>query len=385
MIYLLLKKIKWLFGFLKVRKYTKTLPYILIGRRLLLEYKVTIIQQLLSLCKLITSNFLSLTLHYNFLRLAPKVTFLNETRSTFTRNFSFNKSKPAAILAYIKTHNLHTKTEVPTKEIKIPVQYGHIAAKLWGNDQERPILALHGWQDNAGTWDTLAPMLCQNRSILAFDHPGHGHSSWIPPGMHYYPWEYSRLILFLKNYFKWNKVSLLSHSMGSVTSLRFASVFPYDFDCYISVNSLIANDSVSNLIQTRLNDEPPSYPMEELHKIWHLGTRKSVALESPSTKDPNKYHFSRDLRVKHALPQPPNKKFVEALVRRLKCPTLYIKAIDSPFSSDEFSIEMREVIEKNNPDYEKHFVPGTHYVHLNNPERLAPLIKQFMNKHNLRI
>ncbi|KAL0842011.1 hypothetical protein ABMA28_014229 [Loxostege sticticalis] len=118
-----------------------------------------------------------------------------------------------------------------------------------------------------------------------------------------------------------------------------------------------------------------SYQLRELHKIWHLGTRKSVALESvkylaqrgtkPSTKDPNKYHFSRD--------------------SRLKCPTLYINAIDSPFSSDEYSIEMREVIEKNNPDYEIHFMSGTHYVHLNNPERLAPLIKQFMNKHNLRI
>lgn len=62
------------------------------------------------------------------------------------------------------------------------MQWGRLSAKLWGTDQRRPILALHGWQDNAGTWDPIAPMLCKNRSILALDFPGHGYSSWIPPG-----------------------------------------------------------------------------------------------------------------------------------------------------------------------------------------------------------
>lgn len=32
------------------------------------------------------------------------------------------------------------------KEIKIPVDWGHIAAKWWGPQKSEPILALHGWQ-----------------------------------------------------------------------------------------------------------------------------------------------------------------------------------------------------------------------------------------------
>lgn len=202
---------------------------------------------------------------------------------------------------------------------------------------------------------------------------------------------------------------MLCHSMGSIAGQRFASVFPDDVDCYIAVDSLIYDDFDLNLIvdkyptilkkielaMTRLDQEPPSYSVEELTKIWHLGTNKSVALDSvrylmergtkPSKKDPTKYYFSRDSRLKHALFQPESKKFVEALVRRLKCPTLYVKAIDSPYADDEFSVEMREVVEKNNENYEIHFVPGTHHVHLNNPERLAPLIENFMQKHSLRI
>ncbi|KAL4703016.1 hypothetical protein ACJJTC_010002 [Scirpophaga incertulas] len=305
--------------------------------------------------------------------------------------------------------SVHTNEQIPTKEIEIPIQYGHIAAKVWGNDQHRPILALHGWQDNAGTWDTIAPLICKNRSIMAIDFPGHGLSSRIPPGMQYYPWELPRLVLFLKNYFNWDKVSLLGHSMGSIAASRFASVFPDDVDFYIAIDSLIYDDydldqivdeypnilKKIELTQSRLKQEPPSYSLEDVAKIWHNGTKKSVDLEStkylmkrgirPSSKDTDKYYFARDSRLKHTLFQPESKKFVEALVRRLKCPTLYIKAVDSPFANDEFSVEMREIIEQNNENYEIHFVPGTHHVHLNNAEQIAPLILQFLQKRNIRI
>ncbi|XP_052750653.1 probable serine hydrolase [Galleria mellonella] len=300
----------------------------------------------------------------------------------------------------------HNTNQVQTKEIQIPVQWGHIAAKLWGNENERPILALHGWQDNAGTWDPLAPLISKHRSILAIDFPGHGCSSWVPPGIHYYAWDLPRIILYLKEYFKWEKISLLCHSMGAIAALRFSCLFPDDVDFFIAIDSLVADDydlnifidkypSVLrkiNLQQTRLNEEPPSYTLEEIAKIWHLGTRKSVTMESAhillkrgakqSKKDPNKYYFSRDSRLKYTLFTPEKKIFVETLVKKLICPTLYIKAIDSPFSCDEFSVEMREIIAKNNEKYECHFVPGTHHVHLNTPELVFPLILNFLQKYN---
>lgn len=307
----------------------------------------------------------------------------------------------------VLSKKLHS--QAPTKEIQIPLKFGHIAGKLWGNSNERPILALHGWQDNAGTWDPLIPMILKDRPILALDFPGHGFSSWIPPDMQYYQWELPRIILYLKEYFKMEKVSILSHSMGAIASMRFASVFPDDVDFYIAIDSLIYDDYDLDAVvskipktmkkalisQTRLNDEPPTYTLEEITKIWHLGTRKSVAMESvqhllkrgikASKADPNKYYFSRDSRLKYTLFNPEDKKFVEALVRRLKCPTLYVKAIDSPYSADAYSIEMREILEQNNENYEFHFVPGTHHVHLNNPELIAPLIKNFIQNHNLTL
>ncbi|OWR45783.1 hypothetical protein KGM_205079 [Danaus plexippus plexippus] len=295
------------------------------------------------------------------------------------------------------------QTEVPVKEVNIPVKWGHLAARLWGNENEQPILALHGWQDNAGTWDTLAPLLCHKRPILAIDFPGHGLSSWIPAGMHYYTWDLPRLILYLKNYFKWNKLSLLCHSMGSIAGMRYASIFPEEIAFYIAIDSLIYDDydtdkvvnnyaTILKKIQgiSKWKDEPPSYTMEEIIKIWHLGTTKSIAMESvphllkrgskPSSKDPNKYYFSRDPRLKQILFTVEDKKLVETLAKKLTCPTLYIKGTNSPFGNDEFAVEMRELIAKNNNNFESHFLPGTHHLHLNTPELLAPLILNFMDK-----
>ncbi|VVD03590.1 probable serine hydrolase [Leptidea sinapis] len=300
--------------------------------------------------------------------------------------------------------SLHTGN-VPTKEINIPVQWGHISCKLWGNEHQRPMLALHGWQDNAGTWDPLAPMISDKFPILAIDFMGHGLSSWIPPGLQYYIWDLPRLILTIMNYFKWDKVSLLGHSMGSIAAMRFASTFPDDVDFYIAVDSLIYDDYDLNQVvenfprilrklhqvQMLLDKEPPAYTMDEINQKWHLGTNKSVDIESvkylaqrgvkPSSSDPNKFYFSRDSRYKYTLFNPESKKFVETLIKRLKCPTLYFKGIDSPYASDPYSVEMREVVEKNNPNFECHFVPGTHHVHLNNPERLAPHIIKFLTKY----
>ncbi|XP_049867363.1 probable serine hydrolase [Pectinophora gossypiella] len=313
-------------------------------------------------------------------------------------------------LANFSSKKLHTVQGIPVKEVQIPVQWGHVAGKLWGTGSDRPILAVHGWQDNAGTWDPLIPLLYKemnnNRPILAIDFPGHGLSSWLPPGMNYYSWELPRFIHYLKEYFKWDKVSILGHSMGSIAGFRYATVFPDDVDFYIAVDILIYDDYDIHFVvdkysavfkkalmtQKRLDIEPPSYTREEMIKKWHMGTLKSVALESvpyllergtrPSKQDPNKFYFSRDSRLKFTLFNPEDKKFVEALILRLKCPTLYIKAVDSPFAVDEFAVSMADMIAKNNEKYEIQYLPGTHHIHLNTPELVLPVIMQFLRKYN---
>ncbi|MEM8768285.1 MAG: alpha/beta hydrolase, partial [Pseudomonadota bacterium] len=60
-----------------------------------------------------------------------------------------------------------------------------ITAKRWGDPAGEPTLALHGWLDNAATFDRLAPLLPE-LNLVALDFAGHGLSDHRPPGVHYH-------------------------------------------------------------------------------------------------------------------------------------------------------------------------------------------------------
>ena len=87
-------------------------------------------------------------------------------------------------------------------EVSIPVPWGAIAGKHWrgreaSEEQGPQWLVLHGLLDNAGSFDSLMPLLTSalpRHSFLCLDYPGHGLSSHLPPGMMYHPLECLRYI-----------------------------------------------------------------------------------------------------------------------------------------------------------------------------------------------
>ena len=59
-----------------------------------------------------------------------------------------------------------------------------IRAKRWGEEGGIPTLCLHGFLDNAASFDRLAPKL-HGLDIVAMDFAGHGWSDHRPLGMPY--------------------------------------------------------------------------------------------------------------------------------------------------------------------------------------------------------
>jgi len=293
------------------------------------------------------------------------------------------------------------------EEITFSVPWGHIAAKFWGPRNVRPILCIHGWQDNAGTFDALIPMLPDHVSYLAIDLPGHGLSSRYPDGMIYSHVDYLYTLNLICKKFQWEKISIMAHSMGAIISFLFASAFPEKVDMVIALDSLkpfITNFGyITHFFNTGLEDmmiadirnqeksEPPSYKYEELIDRLTSATLLSVTRETapyllkraiqPSTTESDQYYFTRDSRLKtlHAVMLPHETNLF--LAKRINVPYCFIKALQSSFKENRKYFNETVDAMKENPKFEIHGVDGSHHVHLTEPSKVSSIITDFINKY----
>ncbi len=111
------------------------------------------------------------------------------------------------------------------EEIRIQLPHIHLAARVYGPADGRPVLALHGWMDNAMSFEHLAPRLAGLR-IVALDMAGHGHSGHRGPGADYQLWDYALDALMAAHELGWQRFTLLGHSLGGIVATLIAAAVP---------------------------------------------------------------------------------------------------------------------------------------------------------------
>ncbi|XP_018326123.1 probable serine hydrolase [Agrilus planipennis] len=294
------------------------------------------------------------------------------------------------------------------EEIQIPVPWGHIAGKWWGSKDKRPILCIHGWQDNCGTFDPLVQHLPSCVPFLTIDLPGHGLSSQIPSGLFYNGFDLVILLRRIMNYFNWSKLSLMGHSLGGITSYLYATTFPNMVDFVICFDTATPMTEIGGHVNCTpeiidkflfydeancSNKEPPSYPYENLEKILHKGSGESVDLDKckyliarnvkQSKVDTSKYYFTRDPRVKCQFFMA---WFYKKLVKdgsKFKNPAMEIEAVYdfrenwNPFLYNE----IMDIFKENNENFQLYKFKGTHHFHLNNSAKVSEILNPFIEKY----
>ena len=114
--------------------------------------------------------------------------------------------------------------QIEYQEIRLELSRGCIAAKAWGAEDGIPVLAIHGWLDNANSFDKVAAQLDSVR-LVALDLPGHGHSDHRSMGT-YYIWDYVYDVLEFADKLGWKRFAMIGHSMGSGIAVLTAGAFP---------------------------------------------------------------------------------------------------------------------------------------------------------------
>jgi pimeloyl-ACP methyl ester carboxylesterase len=109
--------------------------------------------------------------------------------------------------------------------IDLPTLGMRLAARAHGPASGARVLALHGWLDNAASFDQLAPRLPGLR-VVALDLPGHGLSDREPAGSVYAFVDLVAQVHFAVRALGWSRYSLLGHSLGASIAAMLAGIVP---------------------------------------------------------------------------------------------------------------------------------------------------------------
>ena len=109
------------------------------------------------------------------------------------------------------------------KDIEINIGRMTFSGQQWGDPDGHPVLALHGWLDNAASFTPMAPFL-EGIKLIAIDQAGHGRSGHRPVEMDYSIWNYVEDVVEIVDTLELESFSLLGHSLGAIVSTMTAAI-----------------------------------------------------------------------------------------------------------------------------------------------------------------
>ena len=266
-----------------------------------------------------------------------------------------------------------------------------LAAEIWGEPGERPILASHGWLDNAGSFALLAPLLPECE-IVALDLAGHGRSDSRSPDSSYNLWQDVGDLLDVADMLGWQRCTLLGHSRGAAISMLFAAAFPERVNALILLEGGLpltaeAEDAPEGLARAlretralrgragRVFPQRETAIAERVAGFSKVTPQAAEVLARRSLRAvPGGYQWHADQRLKAQSELRFTAEHVRAFARRVTAPVLLLFAAESPFAGRPLYREMPQLF----ADIEVHRLPGGHHCHLEGAEAaIAERIRTF--------
>ncbi len=248
-----------------------------------------------------------------------------------------------------------------------------------GNPEGTPVLAIHGWLDNAASFDCLAQnMDLSDIRLIALDLPGHGLSDHRERGQIYHLLDYVVDIVSFIRVLELKNIVVLGHSLGGIIGLLTATAIPGIVDRLILLDSFgpmtdkeekvaeqlkkaiskicLSTPRPSTVYQTF--DDAVSARLGGFGKIDASAAR--VLLQRGLVKTGKGYKWATDSRLR----EPSLVRLSEAQVRgfmeSVGCPVCLIAASDG-YVSLETNHNPRLAYLSN---LETHLVSGHHHFHL---------------------
>ena len=269
-----------------------------------------------------------------------------------------------------------------------------LAARVHGPDDGMPVLALHGWLDNAASFDGLAPLL-SGCKVVALDLAGHGLSQR-RAGAPYHFVDFVGDVAAVAEALAWPRFSLLGHSLGAGVAALLAGTWPGRIDRLVLLEGLgpltdpedsaperLREALAAELEAARRSHERPGYPDPE-----SVATRLAAVTEMyPSSAHtllrrglfealPGRWDWRADSRLRLPSRLRMTEPQVHAFLRAITCPTLLLRAVPGMDMPQE-GFERRVACIA---DLRVEQRPGGHHLHLDEPVMVAELVSAFLHE-----
>ena len=273
------------------------------------------------------------------------------------------------------------ETTIPTKNLEL-------AAIEWGNKDQTPVIALHGWLDNAASFIPIASHL-NNLRIIAIDMPGHGKSQHRSGVNAYHFIDYATDIILAADSLGLDQFSLLGHSLGAAVSGVIASIVPDRIQRLAMVEGLapVANSSdkivdqlrkhVESVSQIRgkprvFNNVDDAARARQQAGYMSLPSARLLARRNLAEVEGGySWHTDRCLRLPSPLYLAED--HVSEYLKRIVCEILLIRS-DEGIIRNWNSLKGREQYLNNLTVID---VAGGHHCHMDDPELIATHVAPF--------
>lgn len=267
-----------------------------------------------------------------------------------------------------------------------------IACKSWGDKTLPPMLALHGWLDNAHSFAPMAPYLENKFHLIAVDLPGHGLSTHLAPGCNYHFIDGVFIIINIINALELEKLHLLGHSMGACFASLIAGVIP---DRIVSVSLIEALGPFSSPEETCCtqlaqyaevyseynNKSGKPYPSLELAaqaraKSGYLPMALARILCQRGVEEvQGQFYWRHDRRLIAPTPLRMTEMQIISCLTAISAKTCLIWA-DNGFEFNESEMQKRVNAVKN---IIVHQIAGGHHLHMEKPDVTVERLVAFYN------
>lgn len=265
-----------------------------------------------------------------------------------------------------------------------------IEGLCWGDVGLPPLLALHGWLDNAASFAILAPLL-EDYHIVALDLTGHGKSSRRSADASYQIWDDLPEILGVIKQLGWNNFELMGHSRGAMISSILASVIPDRINHLVLLDAVapqaIAETEFTSQLAKFLKDKPRGLLREgrlypTMDDALAARTKGGLSIEAARLlahrslqRREEGYMWISDPRLFGASAVKLTQGQNQAILENLSMPSLLLQA-DNGLAH---AFDIRAEAERYIANFCAEIVPGGHHFHMEEAvDNVAARISRFL-------